>query len=160
LDILYAIDIPLIILRLINRAINPWLSYFLMRSIRDSSRQACSTFWCCGCFPCCPNRWSYLHDCSVCIHNEWYDLTANRQTIREIRPTGKVMKKEFTDPTGKHIRQTYEEYTRYYHRPRTYFSDANPALLYAGRNTPSTNENSAYLTSNKKVQLNEPRTEL
>ncbi|CAF0836513.1 unnamed protein product [Rotaria sp. Silwood1] len=163
MNILYAIDIPLIILRLINRAINPWLSFFLMRSIRDSSRQACSTFWCCGCFPCCPNRWSCLHDCSLCIRNEWYDLTASQQMIREIRPTGSIMKKEFIDPTGKRIRQTYEEYVRYFHRPRTHFSDANPALLLAGRNTPAGNENLGYLPSNPKVQrsqMMEPSTEL
>jgi hypothetical protein len=80
--------------------------------------------------------------------------------IREIRPTGKTMKKEFIDPTGKHIRQTYEEYVRYYHRPRSHLSDANPALLFAGRNTPAGNDNLAYLTNNNKIQLNEPRTEL
>jgi hypothetical protein len=91
------------------------------------------------------------------MRNEWYDLTANHQTIREIRPTGKIMKKEFVDPTGRHIRQTYEEYARYYHRPRAYFSDANPALLFAGRNTPSTNDNSAYLNNQR---YDEPRTEL
>ncbi|CAF3659552.1 unnamed protein product [Rotaria sordida] len=163
INILYAIDIPLIILRLINRAINPWLSFFLMRSIRDSSRQACSSFWCCGCFPCCPNRWSCLHDCSLCIRNEWYDLTASQQMIREIRPTGSIMKKEFTDSTGKRIRQTYEEYVRYFHRPRTHFSDANPALLLAGKNIPAGNENLSYLSSNQKQQhpqLMEPSTEL
>ncbi|CAF0764052.1 unnamed protein product [Adineta steineri] len=160
INILYAIDIPLIILRLINRAINPWLSYFLMRSIRDSSSQACSSFWCCGCFPCCPNRWSCLHDCSICVRNEWNDLTANHQMIREIRPTGKTVKKEFIDPTGKYIRQTYEEYVRYYHRPRSHLSDANPALLFAGKNISSGNDNLAYLTSNNKIYLNEPRTEL
>ncbi len=162
-NILYAIDIPLISLRLINRAINPWLSFFLMRSIRDASRRACSSFWCCGCFPCCPNRWACLRDCSVFIHNEWHDLTANHQMIREIRPTGNTMKKEFIDPTGKRIRQTYEEYIRYYHRPRTQFSDANPALLFAGRNTPAGNENLGYLTTNSKIQrsqLLEPSTEL
>jgi hypothetical protein len=163
LNILYAIDIPLIILRLINRAINPWLSFFLMRSIRDSSRRACSSFWCCGCFPCCPNRWACLNDCGVCIRNEWHDLTANHQMIREIRPTGNTMKKEFIDPTGKRIRQTYEEYVRYFHRPRTHFSDANPALLLAGRNTPAGHENLGYLTTNPKTQhsqLMEPSTEL
>jgi hypothetical protein len=160
MNILYAIDIPLISLRLINRAINPWLSFFLMRSLRDSSRQACSSFWCCSCFPCCPNYWSCLHDCSIYIRNEWYDLTANHQTIREIRPTGKAMKKEFVDPTGKRIRQTYEEYVKYYHRPRAHFTDANPALLFVGRNAPSESDNLAYLTSNNKIQLNEPRTEL
>jgi hypothetical protein len=160
LNILYTIDIPLIILRLINRAINPWLAFFLMRTIRDSSRQACSSFWCCGCFPCCPNRWSFLRDCSVCIRNEWHDLTANHQMIREIRPTGNTMKKEFIDPTGKRIRQTYEEYVRYYHRPRSHFSDANPALLHAGGNTAVGNDNVAYLTSNNKTQNNEPCTEL
>ncbi|CAF4621776.1 unnamed protein product, partial [Rotaria sp. Silwood2] len=163
INILYAIDIPLIILRLINRAINPWLSFFLMRSIRDSSRQACSSFWCCGCFPCCPNRWSFLRDCSSCIRNEWYDLTASQQMIREIRPTGSIVKKEFIDSTGKRIRQTYEEYVRYFHRPRTHFSDANPALLLAGRNTPAGNENLGYLPSNPKVQrsqMMEPSTEL
>ncbi|CAF1312225.1 unnamed protein product [Adineta steineri] len=164
MNILYAIDIPLIILRLINRAINPWLSFFLMRSIRDSSRQACTTFWCCGCFPCCPNRWSCLRDCSVYIRNEWYDLTANHQLMREIRPTGNTMKKEFIDPTGKRIRQIYEEYVRYYHRPRTHFSDANPALLFAGKNTLVGNENLSYLSSSnprsQHSQILEPSTEL
>ncbi len=163
LNILFAIDIPLISLRLINRAINPWLSFFLMRSIRDSSRRVCSSFWCCGCFPCCPNRWACLRDCSLCIQNEWYDLTASHQMIREIRPTGNTMKKEFIDPTGKRIRQTYEEYVRYFHRPRTNFSDANPALLLAGRSTPVSYDNFGYLTSNPKIQhsqLSEPSTEL
>jgi hypothetical protein len=163
MNILYAIDIPLIILRLINRAINPWLSFFLMRSLRDSSRRVCSSFWCCGCFPCCPNRWSCLRDCSSCIRNEWYDLTASHQMIREIRPTGNTMKKEFLDPTGRRIRQTFEEYVRYYHRPHTHFSDANPALLLAGRNTPAGHENLGYLTSNPKTQHSqyiEPSTEL
>ena len=97
------------------------------------------------------------------LDNEWYDLTANHQTIREIRPTGNTMKKEFIDPTGKRIRQTYEEYVRYFHRPRTNFSDANPALLLAGRNT-SAYENFSYLTtSNPKIQHSqviEPSTEL
>ena len=163
LNILYAIDIPLIILRLIHRAINPWLSFFLMRSIRDSSRQACSSFWCCGCLPCCPNRWSCLRDCSLCLRNEWYDLTASQHIIREIRPTGNTMKKEFMDPTGKRIRQTYEEYVRYYHRPRTQLSDVNPALLLAGRNTPAGQDNLGYLSSNSKMQRSlsiEPSTEL
>ncbi|CAF1480354.1 unnamed protein product [Rotaria sp. Silwood1] len=159
-NISYAIDIPLISLRLINRAINPWLSYFLMHSIRDSCRQVCSSFWCCGCFPCCPNRWSCLRDCSLCLRHEWYDLTTNTQMIKEIRPTGNTVKKEFMDSTGKHIRQTYEEYVRYYHRPRSHFSDANPALLFAGKHTPSINDNLAYLTSNNKIQFHEPRTEL
>jgi hypothetical protein len=160
INILYAIDIPLISLRLINRAINPWLSYFLMRSIRDSSRRACSSFWCCGCFPCCPNRWSCLRDFSICLQNEWYDLTANHQMIREIRPTGNTMKKEYVDPTGKRIKQTYEEYVRYHHRPRSHFSDANPALLYAGRNTPSGNDSLSNLTTKNKYHPDEPRTEL
>ncbi|CAF0987729.1 unnamed protein product [Adineta ricciae] len=162
-NILYAIDIPLITLRLINRAINPWLSFFLMRTIRDSSRKACTSFWYCGCLPCCPNRWACLRDCSVYIRNEWYDLTANHQLIREIRPTGNTMKKEFVDPTGKRIRQTYEEYVRYYHRPRTTFSDANPALLYAGKNIPMGNENLAYSSASSKLprsQVTEPSTEL
>jgi hypothetical protein len=83
--------------------------------------------------------------------------------VREIRPTGSTMKKEFVDQTGKRIRQTYEEYIRYYHRPRTHFTDANPALLLAGRNTPVGNENFGYLPSNPKMndsQLMEPSTEL
>jgi len=128
-----------------------------MSSIRDSSGQVCSSFWCCSCFPCCANRWSCLHDCSICIKNEWYDLTANHQTIREIRPTGKILKKEFISPTGKRIKKTYGEYVRYYYRPRARFSDANPALLFAGRSMSSDNENFDYL---KKNQFNEPRTEL
>jgi len=134
-----------------------------MRSIRDSSRRACSSFWCCGCFPCCPNRWSCIRDCSLCIQNEWDDLTANRQMVREIRPTGNIMRKEFIDSTGKRIRQSYEEYIRYYHRPRAHFTDANPALLLAGRNTPAGIDNLGYLTTNSKLnnsQLNEPSTEL
>jgi hypothetical protein len=84
--------------------------------------------------------------------------------IREIRPTGNRMKKEFIDSTGKRIRQTYEEYVRYHHRPRTNFSDANPALLLAGRNTPAGQENLGYLTSNntrtQHSQSIEPSTEL
>jgi hypothetical protein len=84
--------------------------------------------------------------------------------IREIRPTGNTMKKEFVDSTGKRIRQTFEEYVRYYHRPRTHFSDANPALLLAGRNTPAGQDNLGYLTSsNPKTQHSqsiEPSTEL
>ena len=162
-NILYAIDIPLIILRLINRAINPWLSFFLMRTIRDSSRQACSSFWCCGCFPCCSNRWSCLHDCSLCFHNEWYDLTSNHRVIHEIRPTGRTLKREVFDSTGKRIQQTFEEYVRYYHRPQTHFNDANPALLLAGKHTLAGNENLGYLTSNSKLQHSpsiEPSTEL
>jgi hypothetical protein len=63
--------------------------------------------------------------------------------IREIRPT------------GKRIRQTYEEYIRYYHWPSTHFSDANPASLFAGRNTPARNENLGYLTTNSKIQQSE-----
>jgi hypothetical protein len=156
-NILYAIDIPLIILRLINRSINPWLSYFLMYSISDSSQGVCSSFWCCNYFPCCQNRWSCLNDCSKCIKNEWYDLTSNHQTIREIRPTGKITRKEFIDKNGRRIRQTYEEYIRYYHRSRSHFNDANPALLFAGKNASSGNDNLDYLTNN---QFNEPRTEL
>ena len=140
LNLLYVLDIPLIILRLINRTINPWLSYFLMNSIRESSEGICSSFWLCNCFPCCPNRWSYLNDCSLCIRNEWYDLTANHQTVREIRPTGKVLKKEYFDSTGKRIRQTYEEYIRYYRRPSGRINDVNPALLLAGRNRLSIDE--------------------
>lgn len=140
LNMLYVLDIPLNVLRLINRTINPWLSYFLMYSIRDSSSEVCSSFWCCNCFPCCPNRWSYLNDCSSCLRNEWHDLTANHQAIREIRPTGKVLKKEYLDSTGKRIRQSYEEYIRYYRRPSTHFHDANPALLLAGRHRPSIDE--------------------
>ncbi|CAF3710904.1 unnamed protein product [Rotaria socialis] len=160
LNISYAIDIPLIILRLINRAINPWLSFFLMRSIRDSSRRACSSFWCCSCFPCCSNRWSCLRDCSSCIRHEWSDLKTTPKIIREIRRTGNTMKKDIIDSTGKHIRQTYEEYARYYHRPRSHFSDANPALLFVGRNTPSVTDYLPYLTSKNIVQLDEPSTEL
>ena len=163
MNLLYAVDIPLISLRLINRAINPWLSFFLMRTIRDSSRQTCSSFWCCGCLPCCPNRWSCLRDFSLCIRNEKYDLMANHQMIREIRPTGNLMKKEFIDATGKRIKQTYEEYIRYYHRPRSHFRDANPALLLAGRNISLGNENLAYITNYSNMQhsqQDEPSTEL
>jgi hypothetical protein len=80
--------------------------------------------------------------------------------IREIRPTGNTMKKEYVDPTGKRIRQTYEEYVRYHHKPRSQFSDANPALLFAGRNTPSRNDSVSNLTAKKKFQVDEPRTEL
>lgn len=155
----YAIDIPLISLRLINRAINPWLSYFLVRSIRESSRHGFTSFWCCGCLPCCPNRWSCLRDLFSYLRNEWYDLTASQQMIREIRPTGNTMKKEFVDPTGKRIRQTYEEYVRYYHRPRAHFTDANPALLFAGRNTPAGHENLAYSRS-QQLNSTQPSTEL
>ena len=157
-NLLYAIDIPLIILRLINRSINPWLSFGFIRAIRDGSRQICSTFWCCGCFPCCPNRWSCLHDCSACLHYEWEDLTANHQTIREIRPTGKIMRTEFLNATGQHVRQTYEEFIRFYHRPRTQFSDANPALLVAERTAPNGNQNWTFLQTNQ--QKEQIRTEL
>ncbi len=62
------------------------------------------------------------------------------------------MKKEFIDPTEKRIRQTYGEYIRYYYWPPTHFSDANPASLFAGRNTPAGNENLGYLTTNSKMQ--------
>ena len=148
-NLLYAIDIPLIALRLINRAINPWLSFFLMRSLRDSSRRACSSLWCC------PTRWSCLRDCSLCLRNEWYDLTANHQMIREIRPTGNTMKKEFIDSTGKRVKQTFEEYIRYYHRPRSNFRDANPALLLAGRHTPAGNDLLPY-PNNSHLQLQHP----
>ena len=79
--------------------------------------------------------------------------------IREIRPTGNTMKKEFVDPTGKRIRQTYEEYVRYYHRPRAHFTDANPALLFAGRNTPAGHENLAYSRS-QQLNSTQPSTEL
>lgn len=80
--------------------------------------------------------------------------------IREIRPTGNTIKKEFYDPTGKNIRQTYEEYVRYYHRPRSHFSDANPALLFAGTNTLFINDNLAYVGSKNNIPLDQSRTEL
>ena len=83
--------------------------------------------------------------------------------IREIRPTGNTVRKEFIDPTGKRIKQTYEEYIRYYHRPRSHFRDANPALLLAGRTTPAGTDNFGYLTSHSNPQhsqMNEPSTEL
>ena len=73
------------------------------------------------------------------------------------------MKKEFVDPTGKRIRQTYEEYVRYYHRPRTNFSDANPALLFIGKNTPVGSDNFGFLPTTAKsprAQTFEPSTEL
>ncbi|CAF1239841.1 unnamed protein product [Adineta ricciae] len=133
-NLLFAIDIPLITLRLINRAINPWLSFFLIDSIRNASSQICSSFWCCSFLPCLRNRWSCFNDCSTCLTNQWYDVTTNQHVIREIRPTGKLMKKEKIDSNGKHIQQTFEEYVRFDHRPRsTHLSDVNPALVFAGK---------------------------
>ncbi|CAF0989900.1 unnamed protein product [Didymodactylos carnosus] len=162
INIFYAIDIPLIALRLINRAINPWLAFFFMRQLRDSSRHFCS-FWCFGFIPGCPNRWSCLKDCTSCVKDEWHDLTANNQMVREIRPTGNTMKKEYLDENGKRVRQTYEEYVRHYHRPKTHFSDANPALLLGGKSVPENfgYTNQAYSTTKTYVpHANEPRTEL
>lgn len=83
--------------------------------------------------------------------------------VREIRPTGNTMKKEFVDSTGKRIKQTFEEYIRYYQRPRSHFRDANPALLMAGRHRPAGNDNLAYLPSSFSSAINanvEPSTEL
>lgn len=159
-NILYVIDTLLIILRLTNRAINPWLSVFFVRSIRYSSRRVCLSFWCCNFFPCCPNRWSCLRDCSLYIHHEWSNLRPNADIIREIRPTGNTKKKEFIDSSGKHIMQIYEEYVRYYHRPRSQFTDVNPALLYAGRSTSSVSDYLSYLTGKNNSELYQIRTEL
>ena len=140
-NILFAIDYLLLVLRSINRAINPWLSFFFMPSIRESSWRAYSSFWCCGCFPFCPNRWSCLRECPSCFRHQWHILTSQQEMIREIQSTGNRMNKEFTDQNGKRRRYIYDEYIRYHHRPaRARFVDINPALFVSQRNIPTANQ--------------------